>query len=623
MPTGKTENISVSATGNRDTVAGLNDDALGFRPYVTALYSYLKNEETKAPFTISIEGEWGSGKSSFMKQLEESLDDEFVTVHFNVWRHDKVESMWAAFALHFIKELLHKHDPWPRIWLNFKLRWNRFRWIKEWFSVVKMLVLLGFYVFLTVLFFKHGEQFAQAMFKDDNISFEAIVPVFGGAALLVGFIFLMIRLFEVTGNPFKIDLQKFINKPNYEGNITYIEEFLSDLEKTVETLTVKDKKAKDKKAEDKKKVFIFIDDLDRAEIPKAAELMQGLNMMITDNSQLIFIVGMDREKVAVGIAAKYKELLPFLYPATSKDEAAGISFAENARSFGYQFLEKFIQLSFQIPRPSKSSVSQYISSLSQLTNGQDNSPVQKIKYHPVYFIADGKDDASFREVVESLAPYFDYNPRRIKQFVNIFRLKAHIAEATGLFLSADGQTESLTIPQLGKFVALNILYPEFIELLSTGQLRFNDILSSQGEFLSSANKYVKKSILEILQLMPARTYSAEYNMVNVDVKELLLTATRPDTSSIETYSEGTLIDSERNRVINERLGKLKSEVTGNTPPASSQNSQVTPNQAVSSSISKTPSRNQPTSSPIAKPPPNQQASSPKKKAAPRAAVKKK
>jgi hypothetical protein len=79
-------------------------------------------------------------------------------------------------------------------------------------------------------------------------------------------------------------------------------------------------------------------------------------------------------------------------------------------------------------------------------------------------ITEGQDAAEFREVVFELASFFDHNPRRMKQFVNIFRLKAHISNSTGLFTESDENNgrKALTIPQLGKFVALTMLYPDFI-----------------------------------------------------------------------------------------------------------------------------------------------------------------
>jgi hypothetical protein len=90
---------------------------VGFKPYVQALAEFLTNPEIQPPLTLSIEGEWGSGKSSFMQQLAEEVErrtrgqdnqrfKEFVfgrptrVMWFNAWRHDKVDSLlWVCYSL--------------------------------------------------------------------------------------------------------------------------------------------------------------------------------------------------------------------------------------------------------------------------------------------------------------------------------------------------------------------------------------------------------------------------------------------------------------------------------------------------------------------------------------------
>ena len=52
------------------------EDTLGFKPYVIAIAKFLTAPDTKPPLTISIEGEWGRGKSSFMKQLKTRILEE-------------------------------------------------------------------------------------------------------------------------------------------------------------------------------------------------------------------------------------------------------------------------------------------------------------------------------------------------------------------------------------------------------------------------------------------------------------------------------------------------------------------------------------------------------------------
>jgi|HubBroStandDraft_6_1064221.scaffolds.fasta_scaffold976757_2 hypothetical protein len=48
-------------------------DGIGFAPYVRAIAWFLTAEKTKPPLTVSIEGPWGSGKSSFLLQLENQI----------------------------------------------------------------------------------------------------------------------------------------------------------------------------------------------------------------------------------------------------------------------------------------------------------------------------------------------------------------------------------------------------------------------------------------------------------------------------------------------------------------------------------------------------------------------
>ncbi|MET0625770.1 MAG: hypothetical protein ABW250_22740, partial [Pyrinomonadaceae bacterium] len=74
------------------------------------------------------------------------------------------------------------------------------------------------------------------------------------------------------------------------------------------------------------------------------------------------------------------------------------------------------------------------------------------------------DSPTVRNIVLMAAPALDYNPRRIKQFINLFRLKAYIAYETGLFRRprAGSPYSALTLEQLGKFVAIGLRWPRLL-----------------------------------------------------------------------------------------------------------------------------------------------------------------
>src|SRR3954447_22522195 len=56
--------------GNPVSDTSTAQDKLGFQPYVDAVAAFLIHQDTRPPIALSIEGEWGMGKSSFMRQLQ-------------------------------------------------------------------------------------------------------------------------------------------------------------------------------------------------------------------------------------------------------------------------------------------------------------------------------------------------------------------------------------------------------------------------------------------------------------------------------------------------------------------------------------------------------------------------
>jgi hypothetical protein len=71
------------------------------------------------------------------------------------------------------------------------------------------------------------------------------------------------------------------------------------------------------------------------------------------------------------------------------------------------------------------------------------------------------DTAMVSDILSMIAPAFEYNPRRMKQFINAFRLKTFIASRTLLFEAPANHVkyDSLTVHQLGKFVAICLRWP--------------------------------------------------------------------------------------------------------------------------------------------------------------------
>ncbi len=72
-------------TGNTDRpIEKLDEDDLDIEKYITGLSSFVQACDT--PMTIAIQGDWGSGKTSFMNLIRNEIKDEVVHIWFNTWQ---------------------------------------------------------------------------------------------------------------------------------------------------------------------------------------------------------------------------------------------------------------------------------------------------------------------------------------------------------------------------------------------------------------------------------------------------------------------------------------------------------------------------------------------------------
>ncbi len=352
--------VQTSAVSDQAT----SNDSLGFKLYVEALADFLLADATFAPFTISVEGEWGCGKSSFMLQLKERIKAQSagaVTIDFNAWKYDKQEELWAAFALTVSRSLRRDTTLLRRSIGDIGLYFSRLRGAG---GVARLIVkfllwlaLISALAYGVAWSFRASNQVRLAVVQN---AVEEIFPpkaeatsspVRGGpqdsgagapssnaappgssnssasestagarpsptknwllllmanSPLLTGLILVVWVIRKLPGvsekTLFEIELEQYIDRPDYKGKAAFVDAFSEDFGKTVRAYAPKGGA----------KVFVFVDDLDRCEVPKAADLMQAINLMIGDSSPLFFIIGLDRGKVAASIAFKYSGIAPYL-----------------------------------------------------------------------------------------------------------------------------------------------------------------------------------------------------------------------------------------------------------------------------------------------------------------------
>jgi len=478
-------------------------DYLGFDVYVEAIGEYLTHDDTKGPLALSIEGEWGSGKSSFMLQLKNWLTDEqnSKTVWFNAWRHDTEEALWAAFALRFVEDMtLQIKSGIKRSYTKWKLMRSRYDWRNGWFDLARMVFTVIIWVVIAIAIWALGRETFLVGGKTVGLPDSIWIILGSGGSLAAAYrVFITVRdTADIVGNPLRFDLKKHIQNLNYAERIGFIEKFHSDFKKIVDVYA---------KGE---KVFVFIDDLDRCKVPKAADMMQAMNLMIGADERLIFIVGMDRQKIAAGLAVKFEKLLPYIQ-LNNQDQ-----FEHNKTrvgiKFGYDFIEKFIQLPFRVPIPGAKKVETFLKKLKEEKEDRNSESgkkrsglwsiisgwfkrkkiIDQIGTHDIkpgetemtrkwneFALGIGDDSDSVQEMTKAAAQFLNYNPRRIKQFINMFRLKAYIAYNTGQFNPpVDSEdVRAVTLEQLAKFVTTELRWPILLTNLEDDPELFNRLSS--------------------------------------------------------------------------------------------------------------------------------------------------
>ena len=71
--------------GNTDRpIENIANDTFGISSYVDGLCSFIVNCDT--PMTISIQGDWGSGKTSMMNMIKEKISNSVCPIWFNTWQ---------------------------------------------------------------------------------------------------------------------------------------------------------------------------------------------------------------------------------------------------------------------------------------------------------------------------------------------------------------------------------------------------------------------------------------------------------------------------------------------------------------------------------------------------------
>lgn len=443
---------SRSATNDKPQT-DVERDTLGFRDFVFALRDFVVSEDTTTPLTISVNGAWGSGKSSLMGMLRQQLeapppaglwrvklgwlgrwaratpvalagrllawsehwDAEYIrlglcfapadevtdenfeellrahvaaavgaqfspalldsmeaeratayveditgrsrrwaraaarrrkmkphdhpTVWFNAWKFSEQEQVWSALALALLEQLKTKYGFSERALFLARLTLRRTDKRRAVAQLARRLLVPAVLAIAAIAY--------ASLYETLKARYESYFVLPANLTWLAPALAAAWQAWKAVENPFHLPAAEVVDQPDYREKVGFLGAFGEDFARIVETAVRRSFFWRPRK------LVVFIDDLDRCSPLQAAGVIEAINLFL-DSVGCVFILGMDMAAVATSIEVKYKELAERM-----RNDSPDLL------SPGSLFLDKIVQIPFNVPRPSPQRIEALVNSITE------------------------------------------------------------------------------------------------------------------------------------------------------------------------------------------------------------------------------------------------------------------
>lgn len=392
------------------------DDYLNFDYIIDAVTKIVLDEEL-SPSSIGLYGDWGSGKSSLMKMIEQKLSqsDDILCVRFNGWLFEGYEDVKTALCGTILEKIHDKKTLSDEIKDKVKKLWDKV-------DVQKILgkgirygldyLLTGGVLGLTEISISQITKALKS--KADAVSEEEITDV----------------------------LRSFKTENNIRKDIKNFQKEFADILKETEI----------------KHLVVFVDELDRCTPETILDVIEAIRLFLFAKGTS-FVIGADQRLIEYAIRTKYKEVVG------------------NNLDIGKEYMEKVIQYPVNIPALDENEVEQYISCLLlEKKLGKDEfteileyirqlKPYEKLVYDSLNKenpgLADKCREALYlsEQISSVLAKQINGNPRQCKRFLNTLFMRLDMAKTRGVELRQD---------VMAKLMLIEYFYDTFYKLVIDG-----------------------------------------------------------------------------------------------------------------------------------------------------------
>ncbi len=371
----------------------------------------LLNAENQDPLVVGLYGEWGSGKTYWLKSIRHRLLADnasdakplIIPILFNAWRFEK--------ETHLIVPLLKATAT------EFE-RWSQFLFVD-----------------------KKEESPLKDISKSIAISASALAYSF---AKSVSEDVLKFNIFGTLEEAKKLEnnwLSMFSNKPDEGAFVSNLNNYV-DATRALESKYYdfhQDMEALLNQQDFPIRLLFLIDDLDRCLPEKAVEMLESIKLFL-EVKGTAFVVAVDDEIIERGIAYRYRD-----YSTSNigfNSDQYGTGFLSQTPISGHEYLEKIITLPVRINRPGDNLVGEFI-----LHSGKCEALKQLVDMEQNQFESSDKHfQDSFKNILSVVPPV----PRKLIRLSESFGLRKEV-------LQIDSLEDSLLLLRV---VALQLFAPE-------------------------------------------------------------------------------------------------------------------------------------------------------------------
>lgn len=418
----KTFKSGLVASDNESTL-----DTLSREIYAKILVRHIVRKEVETPINIGVFGDWGEGKSSFLKLMEKEVqylnEKKYMhtcythVVRYDASEYDEKNKIWASILSALFKEFENNKRSFGKLTYAFNgiknsLKDNALKYI------INGLILLS--TIAWIMYFGSTDTPISEI-KNNVLGIVGIVPLIMFITnLLIPFIKQQLAFIQ----PLSSRVLSVLKFPDYKQELGSRENIKSTL-KDLLKVWIEGKN---------ERIILFIDELDRCSEKVISEFFNALQLLLSVKG------------ITVVLSVNYKTVC-YSLASNNKFYFEGAISNEKKIEFGVDYLKKYINIPIHLPRTCK--YEEYITDIIVKINNNTNILVNlsdegeqvnitaEAEAEIDARVFDAQEEILINRILEWTNKQKHLTPREVKNIINILVLSKEIIIIRNKMTTAD------------------------------------------------------------------------------------------------------------------------------------------------------------------------------------------